>query len=188
MIASSPGCTVRNGPVTVESLSDMAPDASPGKTADLILGGTTYPVDIRLARSQGQMTLDLAGHGEILESERYGVEGQTFGLLDAAEEHFKPMLPLLKFPMHTGDAWSWSGSLTTGGISRPATAAISTANERIFAGGVSHETVRSTVDISMEANPGKQPVQRQLIFWFEPKAGVIKRQFGAESIRQPPQK
>jgi hypothetical protein len=167
-------------------LSDMTPQALPGKTSDLILAGATYPVTLKAVEKPDTLTLDLISHGEVLESERYGITGETFGLWDAAEEHFKPMLPLLKFPLHLGDSWDWTGCLATGGISKPAVAEISTESERIFTAGASHETVRTTVDISVDANPGKPQLKRQLIFWFEPKAGIITRQFGP-SVRQPSQ-
>ena len=185
-LLSGTACKNR-GPLTViRSIDDMRPDAQPGKTADLVLAGTAYPVTLRQTRNAGRVELDLISHGEVLESERYEIGSQSFSLLDAAEEHFLPALPLLRFPLTIGENWTWTGTMTTGRIPRPATASVAISTADLFAGGASHDTVKAMVDLSFEANPGRAPLKRQLSFWFDPNDGLIQREFGTASVRQPP--
>lgn len=169
----------------ITSIDELAPDVLPGATADLVLAGTAYPVALNRINHGDTLELDLVSHGEVLEAERYQRGPSSFALLDAAEEHFKPGIPLLKFPLRVGESWTWRGNMTTGLIPRSATATIATASDSVFLTDTSHDTVRTTVDLSFEADPGKAPLKRQLIFWFEPKAGIVKRQFGTASVRQP---
>lgn len=180
------GCTAppHHGEV-ISSISQIAPATIPGTSADLLLAGTPYPVQIVVKRSGNIMELVLQNHGEPFEIERYEVSPDQFGLIDAAEEHFAPPLPLLKFPLTMGEEWGWSGTMSTGQIPRLATAKVTPAWETLFLSGVSHKTVKIDVDLSLYANKGKSPLKRSLDFWFEPKLGLIKRQFGSTSIREP---
>lgn len=171
--------------IIVESPEDFAPATTPGATADLILGGNKYPVNIRAKKDGDQVTFLLLDHGEVFESETYQSTDKAFSLVNAADEKYDPPLPLLKFPMRDVEKWSWSGNMVTGTIARKATATISTTREPLYLKSSPHETLKVTVDIGLEANPGKAPLWRQLVFWFEPGAGIIKREFGSASVRQP---
>ena len=180
-------CTPAHKGIRIDSMAELAPETVPGTSAELMLAGTSYSVQISVKRNEDRMELILLSHGEPFEIERYQVSADRFSLLDAAEEHFVPALPLLKFPLRIGDGWSWAGTMKTGDISRQASAKIVSAWETLFVSGVSHDSVKITVDLAFDANKGKPPLKRQLVFWFEPKAGLIKREFGTASIRQPSQ-
>ncbi len=174
-------------PINVDTLADLAPQTPPAKSAHLVLAGTSYPVSLQQTQTSTSLTLNWLSHGEVLESETYGTQGQVFGLQGADEVHFQPMLPLLKFPLHFGDSWSWTGSLVAAGMTRPATAQVTVDQDRIFVSGASIDTVKSTAEISIQSGSGKPPIKREVVFWFEPKAGIVKRQFGSASIREPAQ-
>jgi hypothetical protein len=132
------------------------------------------------------LRFDLVAHGEVFETEEYEDGPRQFSLLYSGEERYNPPLPLLQFPFGFGDKWDWNGSMTSGGIPRKASATVITASDRLYYGNQSHETVRVSVGISLSANPGSPPLRRDLTFWFEPQSGIVKRQFGSASIRQPP--
>jgi hypothetical protein len=178
-------CGSAHRAATIATMAELAPETVPGKSADLILAGTSYPVQLVVKRNQDRMELILENHDEPFEIERYEVGSNEFSLLDAAEEHFWDPLPLLKFPLRMGEGWTWVGTMTTGQIPRRATAKIVPSSETLFISGVSYETIKVDVDLSLYANMGKTPLKRSLDFWFEPKGGLIKRAFGTASVRQP---
>jgi len=167
-------------------MSDVAPTTAPGTQAELDLAGTAYPVGLKTTDKDGRLQIDLVSHDEVFEVERYAYDEESFSLMEAAEEHYSPPLPLLSFPIHTDDPGSWSGTMTTGPIARPATAKISTSIEHTYIGGTSEDTLKVVVDLDLVADQNRAPLKRQLVFWFEKGRGLIKREFGSADVRQPP--
>lgn len=168
------------------SLRDSAvfkPDSLPGEKAKLVLAGTELPVEVK-RRSEGkEVVLELWAHDEIVQQERYLSEPAAFSLLRAGGEHYDPALPLLKFPMNVGDAWEWKGQLTAGDIHRPATAKITSASAQVYV-PEPETAVKVSVEITLDSG-APTPAMRTLTFWFVEGRGVIKREFGAGSAREP---
>jgi hypothetical protein len=167
-------------------MEEIAPQTPPGTQAELLLAGTTYSVDLKTTDKAGNLRIDLIGHGEVFETEDYEYDPHSFSVEEAAEEQYAPPLPLLTFPIRTEDPVSWSGTLTSGHIGRQATATVTTTTERSYLGGAGEDTLKVNVVLNMVADPNHPPLSRQLVFWFARGRGLVKREFGTTSVRQPP--
>ena len=163
----------------------LHPEVAPGTKAMLKLAGVNVPVQVKYVSEGKKLTVLLIAHGEVFERESYEFDAESFRLREAADGNYAPSLELLKFPMHVGDKWTWSGRMETGGISRPTKATVSINNNKLYVGTVGHETVQSTVDLEIFADAGRPPTKRKLTFWFVPNKGLIRREFGTESVREP---
>lgn len=165
--------------------SDLNPEVSPGEKAVLTLAGLKVPVSVKYALDGQDIAVKLIAHGEIFEKEAYVSSPEAFRLREAADAIYSPPLDLLRFPMHVGDKWSWSGRMITGGISRPTKATVTTSSNKIYIGSVGSDVVESSVELEIFAGAGHSPTKRKLGFWFAPKKGLLRREFGQESIREP---
>jgi hypothetical protein len=75
--------------------------------------------------------------------------------------------------------------MTSAEIGRQATATITAGNETLYIKGLAADTIKVVVDLNLDADPNRPPLKRQLVFWFQKGHGLIKREFGSASIRQP---
>lgn len=166
------------------SVQELQPEAFPGTDAELLIQGTHVPVKLSQQKKDLSTTLTLAVHDEPFEVESYRSMSDSFELVSAAGETFTPPLDLLRFPLEVGSTWDWKGTMGFGSA-YPATAVVTTANDSLDL-GVPTSSIKVLVAITIEANgPDKLPAHRDLSFWFVPGKGVVKRDFGAGSIRQP---
>ena len=168
-----------------EAIKDVKPEAKIPLKANLNIGEIDMPVEVDQAQKGEEMTLAFEAHGQTFETETYLVEEAKFGLVDAAGERYSPALPLLKFPMNVGDTWNWVGSMVAGDAPHKATATVTTSSETILlptTGSV--PSILVVVDLEIESG-GQKPATRKLRFWFVPNKGLIKRQFGSASGREP---
>lgn len=178
---SGAGTDLRAAQVTLENLR---PEASPGTKGQLVLGGLQVPIGIVRSVVGNLMTLDLRAHDESFETETYEFDKSQFALTQASEESFTPPLPLLKFPMKVGDAWTWKGSIKSG-AERPAEASISTRPDKVYlAGGQQEDALMAEVKLTMDSGT-RTPAERRLAFWFVKNKGVVKREIGSGSTRLP---
>lgn len=168
----------------LESRASVKPDALPYDRAGLILAGTVLPVQLKRTENQDTVSFQLVAHGEVLEEETYTFHDGDFNIASAAGESYQPAIMLLKFPMSVGDHWDWKGKMGAGEIMRDATAAVTTSGETINLPGVSGPAIKVNVRLQMESG-GPQPAVRDLTFWFMKGKGIVKREFGASSTRQP---
>jgi len=164
---------------------DFKPAAVRTDPTTLLLAGTPYPVTVKPFERGDDIRFDFVSHDEVFESELYEQTATMFFVIEAADERYVPAMPILRFPLTIGDSWKWEGEIVSSGISYKAGATITTGSEDLYFSGMKHHTVRVLVRISLEANPGKSPLERELTFWFEPGKGIIKREFGSASEREP---
>ena len=171
---------------TIESASQLRPDATPGNKTLLTLGATQLPAEIVRIEDKGNVTFDIRSHGDGIERETYRLEPGRFLLVEAAGETYVPPVDLLRFPLRTGDAWRWKGQLSNGAGNRSATADITTSSSRIFIPHSSSvEAVFVEVNFKIEAPGADTPAERRLAFWFGSGTGILKREFGFGSMREP---
>jgi hypothetical protein len=180
--------TVEGDGALVESVRDLDPGALPGEEAQLVYGGTKVPVTLDLDKEGNRITLRILAHGEPSDVEIYEEGENRFSLVNAAGESYNPPIDLLRFPFRVGSTWDWSGTMTSGGLSKKARAKVETTNERLFKDTVPMEAVKVAVRLEIDANPPDGPsAKRDLAFWFSPGKGVVRREFGPASIREPRQ-
>jgi hypothetical protein len=170
--------------VTYRSLDKMTPQAVPYKRASLILAGTKVGVDVVPTESEGKLALKLMARGEEVMTENYRYDGSAFSFVGSTGESYEPAIPLVTFPFSTSDKKNWKGTIQYGEVSLPCTATIASKPETLNMDGGNYQTVNVTVSLSYNGG-GSKSTQRLLKFWFAPKKGMVKRDFGLNSTRQP---
>lgn len=168
-----------------ESVRDLQPDAAIAQNASLKIGQVDVPVAVVQSTETDRMILALEAHGQVFEREVYRVAGDSFDLVEGAGEVYEDPLPILKFPLAIGDAWSWKGKMSSGNEPHDASAKIATSSEPLLlpAEG-STPSVLVVVDLEI-SGAGPTPATRKLRFWFVKGKGLVKRQFGIASTREP---
>ena len=149
-----------------------------------MVGTRRFPIDLDQTLSGNALTLTLVAHGEEAEQERYTVSDKEFDLIQADVDVFAPPVPLLRFPSAPGARWDWAGVIREGTDGRDATAHVDSAADYLKSpdGLVTAEKVEVKLAIS---SGSAVPAERTLSFWFAPKLGLVKREFGAGTTRLP---
>lgn len=160
------------------------PDALYGEQAILNYGGTPIAVTMSRQARGSEVRFSLSAHDEVLETEVYLSTTSEFALI-SIDERFEPPLTLLKFPMTIGEPWDWSGELVAGGVRHKAKATITPSTEQLFltkTGGV--DTVKVQVELQIDSKT-PSPAKRPLTFWFARGKGIVKREVGTATSREP---
>jgi hypothetical protein len=168
-----------------ESLADLKPESQIPANANLKIADIDMPVEVTQTTTDDATKISLSAHGQIFETEVYSISEKEFSLFDAAGETYDDPLPLLKFPLTVGDTWKWSGTMTAGTAPHKASAVVATSAEtlRMTTTG-STPSVLVVVDLEIESG-AQEPAKRKLRFWFVKDKGVVQRQFGIGSTREP---
>ena len=187
------GCFLRSAPPVVagqttfktyKAASELAPDTLPYKSAKLILSGTSLPVEMSRSQSNDTVTFSLTARKEVLEVERYQSDATGFRFSGLTDESFAPPIPIVRYPFVVGESWTWSGIAGLGSNGKQATAILNSNDETLnLAGGV-HSCVLVVANVVVES-PGGTKSKRILKFWIEPLKGIVKREFGFSSTREP---
>jgi hypothetical protein len=175
--------TAGDGP-KVQNAAELGGDQLPYTKGNLILGGTSVLVSLERKVDGPNIVFNLLAHGEQVEQEFYEQTDSTFGFRGGNSETYEPPISLCRFPMNIGDKWKWGGKITTAGTSKEATAEIISSQDKLNLPGGPFDTYKIEVLLKIEAG-GPKPAERKLAFWFQPKKGIIKRELGALSTRQP---
>lgn len=171
---------------TIPNYAALKPDNLTMTECRLELAGSEYKAEIRKTVQGDEIQLDLIGFGEVIESERYKSTTTEFSVMNAGGEKYDLPIPLIKYGMHVGDSWPWSGVTQTGPASHPATAKVTTSSEDLAMGGATvHDVIRIEVELSIDSGRPGAPSVRKLKFWIAPDKGVVKREFGDYSKRGP---
>jgi hypothetical protein len=168
----------------IAAKADLGPDASPGTRAKLMMGGTPMDVEVKTTASEGVFNIELWYGGEVFETEGYQSQSDNFALVNAAGETYEPPIALLRFPMNVGDSWDWKGKMMTGPVAHDAEATVTTSSDKVDMGGSQADAVRVDLDLRMDSGTDK-PALRRLEFWFVKGKGVVKREFGSSTSREP---
>ncbi|MCB8933193.1 MAG: hypothetical protein M9921_12755 [Fimbriimonadaceae bacterium] len=187
LTAAAVGCGCKpaatsQGP-SLRDIEVFKPDSLPGEKAKLVLAGTELPVEVKRRMDGNEVVIELWAHGEVVQQERYLSTKDAFNLAMAGGERYDAPLPLLKFPMNVGDAWEWKGQLSAGDIHRTATAKITTSSAQVYV-PEPETAVKVSVEMSLDSG-APTPAKRTLTFWLVEGRGVVKREFGAGSTREP---
>lgn len=130
------------------------------------------------------ITIDSFAAGEKMDSEIYRSDDRGISVVTVTSETFEPPIPLIKYGMHVGDNWTWSGKANAGGIIHAVTAKISTSSDNLFISNVAqHDVIRVEVNLAYDSGADK-PALRKMQFWFVKDKGIVKRSFGGTLIRE----
>jgi hypothetical protein len=164
----------------IASLEEIRPFEEPNNSAILNLAGMEIPVEVDTEMDGPQRTIALVCNGETIEQERYVIGDDEFNLAFAAGEQFVPPLPIMVFPMSVGEGWEWSGQLISSNLKQHANAKVVTESSRAQIDGRSVPSVKVSVKLQLEPK-----MERSLAFWIVEGKGVVRREFGDESVREP---
>lgn len=152
--------------------------------ASLILVGTKIPVEVTEKREGSAYTVLVRAHEQTLEEESYVIGKSEFLFESLSGERFQPPIPIVKFPLTVGDGWDWTGDAYLGPLGRPANAKVTTSRDQLNLASGNMDTVLILVNLSIQT--GKSvTANRKLQFWIKPKAGIVRREFGSSSLREP---
>ena len=165
------------------TLQELKPETAPADGSELRLGGTHLPVKIVATNEQGKLTFKMMAHDVVLDTEVYDVQSDKFSLVTMGYETAEPPIPLLKSPMHVGDKWEWEGKINSGNP-HATKAVISSRPDKLYIQDKQLDSIVVEVNLSMDSG-APTAAQRRLSFWFVPGRGLVKREFGSGSIRQP---
>lgn len=163
---------------------DMRAYAVPYDQAYIIYGGTPVQASVQVVNRPGEVDFSFEAHDEVLDMELYSYDDKTFRYRGSSTESYSPGIPLLRFPFDVGDSWTWAGTFNWGDRDRPATARISTASEKLNTLAGQFGTVAVTVVVEVESG-SSGPVNYELLFWFAPERGLVKREFAHGTTREP---
>ncbi|MBS1708362.1 MAG: hypothetical protein JSS65_06515 [Armatimonadetes bacterium] len=157
----------------------------PYEKASLIWAGTSFPVQMKSSDAAGTLEFKLTAHGEDLMTETYKHDGASFSFVGSTGETYEPPIPLMSFPLNSTERKSWKGTIKVGDATEPGEATITSTKDNLnLAGGKFDSVVKIEVALSYKGG-GKTETHRALKFWFAPKKGMVKREFGMSSSREP---
>ncbi len=173
-----------SGPM-IQSSAEFQPGALFSDHATLGYGGTEVAVLMKRSEMAGGLIkFVLIAHGQEFETETYQNSDKVFAFV-GIDDVFEPPIPLLKFPMKVGDKWEWQGNLTSATVPHKAEATVTTAREQLFLKKVGDvDSVRSDVRLLLDSGT-PTPAERKLSFWFVRGKGVVKRELGTATTREP---
>lgn len=182
--AARPPGYVKGSGAEIDSLAKIGAGCPSSKSAKLNLAGDSIPVELACTDANGDVDVKLTAHNALFEEERYHAGEARFDLVDAAGETYDPPITLARAPMNIGDKWTWNGQMKAGDVGHTAKATISTSQERIFPPTGAIDALKVQVDFEIESGT-PTPAKRSLSFWLAPGLGVVRRQFGSSSMREP---
>jgi len=169
----------------VYATSDLiVPDGLPYSTARLILAGKSLPVEMSRVKKGDSVDFNLVCKKEVLEVEHFQSDDKSFRFAGLSDEAFVPPIPLVRYPFTVGETWDWAGTAGLGPNTKQATAGLLSSEETINLSGGVNECVLVTANLVVET-PGGTNSKRTLKFWIQPMKGVVKREFGFSSTREP---
>lgn len=187
LLLGSAGCDQQALPVEsikgsyIKSAAEFGVVVPPEHSLSFCIDGTLIDSHLASEKKTDSYTIQVETKDSMIESEEYRVTGKELQVVAAADEDYKPAIPILKAPMYAGDRWSWTGTLGNPDEPIPAKAEISTSDEQIPYKGKSVPAILTEVNLMIG---DKNPVRRTLRFWITKEYGILKREFGT-SIRQP---
>lgn len=186
------GCAQTAGQGDITSLNV---DSLPYKKGAIVMAGSSIGVDLALKRDGEDILFVPSTHGTVLdmEIERYRKTPQGVLLVIAGGESYVPPIPLLKPGFSIGQIWNWDGEvlLARSGTVDPAqstkqkaSATISLGQEQLNIPTGPFDALKINVELLIHDGT-KPPAKRALVFWIDPKRGVVKREFAYSSTRIP---
>ena len=182
------GVAARGGqqslPTAFAQASELKPETLPYEEGYLVLAGTQIPMGIEEVRENGKLTFKIKTNGALIEDETYEFDETGFRFVAGPGVAFSPAIPLIRYPVKSGETWKWAGTMAQSDVSYQATADITAKNETLNIPAGQFETLYVEVNMRLEVGT-PEPAIRLLKFWFVPNQGVFRREFGASSTREP---
>lgn len=177
-----------SAPGQVETLAQTADTMKPQATSfakgNLIYQGSVVPVDVKTEDTGDTVTLKLMVDGETTSTETYTYDKSGFRFVGTEAEKYDPPLPLVHYPLQSDSPWTWSGKIRMGDGSYPAEAEIKAKREELNITAGHFNTYLVEVQLSFDGGAPEKS-KRRLRFWFDPGKGIVKREFGLNSTREP---
>ncbi|GAB4117126.1 MAG: hypothetical protein Fur0036_00320 [Fimbriimonadaceae bacterium] len=153
-------------------------------SATLVLAGTPIPVETKFVKEGEMRRLIFVVHGQEVDEERYrvGVNGLEF--VGTRSETFEPAIPLAPLPFAAPRTSEWKGKWKTGPTEVEGEATIEATPERINTVGGQFDAARIEIKLTMKVDD-KDRRERTLKFWLVRDHGIIRRELGADSAREP---
>ncbi len=194
-VAVTAGCVLANkpnagskSPEPGETLSQSAdalkPQAVPYTKANLIYQGSVVPVDVRADDDGKNLNIKLMVADETSATEKYAYDSSGFRFVGTDAETYDPPIPLVHYPLVADAPWHWAGTIRLGDQSYPAEADIKAKAEDLNITAGHFNTYLVEVELSFDGGAPEKS-KRRLRFWFDPGKGVVKREFGLNSSREP---
>lgn len=159
------------------------PSALPYRDGMLLLAGARVPITLERVVSGRDIILRCTADGQPYEDEVYRDDLGAFVLRSLGEETYSPAIPLLRYPIQEDSPPSrWKGTITGDGRQIVTSATITTEPEILSdVPGGPYDSLHVRVKLVM----GAGMVERNLDFWFVDGKGIVKRQAGNYSTREP---
>lgn len=169
------------------SRAEVKADADPPEHAQMMYSAPPLiPVELKTERHGSNFTINLMAHGEIFDFEKYVSTDDSYSVSQAAGEDYVPPIPVLQFPLSVGGTpWTWKGNLFSELEAQPSHATITVSTDKVTIGQSAVSTIRSDVLVVIEPHGTMPGATRRMTFWFQEGHGLIKRQFGPTSMREP---
>lgn len=171
-------------PTAFATEDELKPANLPYEEANLVLAGTQVPVVMDELREEGRLTFNLRTHGATVESETYVFDKTGFRFAEGTGERYDPPIPLVRYPVKAGEVWKWKGKIIQGGVTYGGQADISAETYTLNMASGQFESLQVLVELKIDAG-SPEAAERNLKFWFVPQRGLMRREFGASSIREP---
>ncbi len=171
-------------PATFTRQEDLKPETFPYDEGFLVLAGTQIPVTLEESKEGNILTFAVKANGALIEREQYQFDEAGFRFLGGPGITFQPAIPLVRYPMKSDEKWEWSGKMVQSGETYDAKAEIAAKSELLNTAAGEFMTLMIQVDLKLDVGT-KEPAVRLLKFWIAPGEGVIRREFGASSSREP---
>ncbi|MEZ5162239.1 MAG: hypothetical protein R2688_00510 [Fimbriimonadaceae bacterium] len=162
----------------------LVPEAEPPKLGNLVLAGTLVPVEVKSQISGSTLLIECLSRDTVVEREKYSFGSKHFSIVSGPSDIFDPPISIVQYPLEIGGETSWAGKVRTGTNSNPAKAIIKSSQEPVNEDFGSFQALKVTVDLRIDTGSPEQSEAR-LQFWFKPGEGMIMREFGAVSKREP---
>lgn len=171
------------GPAIQED--ELKPSALVSAKATLTYANLDIPVEMKVKKGVSEIEVELIAHEEVMETEIYTFDMESFKLKEAAAESYNPPLPLLTFPLNLGETKTWSGTILSGDSPHKGDATISAKEDAVdMPDGTQQPAIKVTVELRYDSGT-PVPAKRTLEFWFAKGQGPIKRDFGEGASRAP---
>jgi len=157
----------------------------PGDKAMLRMAGIDIPVQIKPVRHEEQVALVLIANDVVMDREVYHRDDKELSITFGAGEAFSPPIPLMRFPMRVGDTFDWSGVMMSNNRARGARAKVTSAVAKTDTGEGNETGVRVHVALDILPEQKGPGIKRSMTFWIVEGKGVVRREFGSDSVREP---
>lgn len=183
LVCASCKPVVSGQPIENDTVTISKPDELPYENVRLVLAGEVIQAKLLRDKKPDATVFTIVRDGSVLEREVYSTVGTTFRLNEIAGVSYDPPVPLVFEPIVVGDTWNWKGNVKSGIQSLPASCTLQATTESLNVAGGPFSSVKIQMKLGMMVDGAT--AERMLTFWFVNDRGLVKREVGAASAREP---